>query len=198
VLTPHDCMPEDTDEHLLHRARQGDERSFLLLFERYRDVVFRLAYRLTNDHAAEDITQDCFLSLLSGVGRFDPTKGSLRTYLYAAVRNLARKHYWLHQGDVELDDSSDAPLFAAEPVAALLLLQQETSELIRQAVVALPLAQREAFVLFQYEELSLDEIASILAVDVGTVKSRLHRARKRLRKILIPYFERSIIHEPSR
>jgi RNA polymerase sigma-70 factor (ECF subfamily) len=88
-------------------------------------------------------------------------------------------------------------LFAAEPVAARLLLQQETSELIRQAVAALPLAQREALVLFQYEELSLDEIANILAVDVGTVNSRLHRARKRLGKTLTPYFERSIIHEPT-
>src|SRR5229473_1417917 len=130
-------MPEDADEHLLQRAQQGDERCFLLLFERHRDVVFRLAYRLTNDQAAEDITQDCFLSLLSSVGRFDPLKGSLRTYFYAAMRNLARKYYWLHQGDVELDDWSDDPPFAAEPVAARLLLQQETSELIRQAVAAL-------------------------------------------------------------
>jgi RNA polymerase sigma-70 factor (ECF subfamily) len=197
VLTPDHSMPEDTDEHLLYRARQGNEHCFLVLFERHRDIVFRLAYRLTNEHAAEDITQDCFLGLLGGASHFDPAKGSLRTYLYGTVRNLARKHYWLHQGDVELDDGRDDPLFAAEPVAVRLLLQRETSEHIRQAVAALPLAQREALVLFQYEDLSLDEIANILAVDVGTVKSRLHRARKRLRKTLTPYFERSIIHEPT-
>jgi RNA polymerase sigma-70 factor (ECF subfamily) len=196
VLTPDRSMPEDTDEHLLYQARQGNEDCFLVLFERHRDIVFRLAYRLTDEHAAEDITQDCFLGLLGQANHFDPAKGSLRTYLYGAVRNLARKHYWLRHGDVELDDVSDDPLFAAEPVAARLLLQQETSELIRQAVAALPLAQREALVLFQYEELSLDEVANILAVDVGTVKSRLHRARERLRKTLTPYFERSIIHEP--
>jgi len=184
-------MPEDTDEYLLYRARQGNENCFLVLFERHRDIVFRLAYRLTDAHAAEDITQDCFLGLLGGASHFDPAKGSLRTYLYGAVRNLARKHYWLHQGDVELDDGSDDPLFAAEPVAMRVLLQHETSEHIRQAVAALPLAQREALVLYQYEE-------NILTVDVGTVKSRLHRARKRLRKTLIPYFERSIIHEPIR
>jgi DNA-directed RNA polymerase specialized sigma24 family protein len=58
-------MPEDTDEHLLYRARQGNEHCFLVLFERHRDIVFRLAYRLTNEHAAEDITQDCFLGLLA-------------------------------------------------------------------------------------------------------------------------------------
>jgi RNA polymerase sigma-70 factor (ECF subfamily) len=190
-------MSEDTDEHLLYQARQGNEHCFLALFERHRDIVFRLAYRLTNEHVAEDITQDCFLGLLDGASLFDPAKGSLRTYLYGAVRNLARKHYWLHQGDVELDDEGDDPLFAAEPIAARLLLQQETSELIHQAIADLPLAQREALVLFQYEELSLDEIANVLAVDVGTVKSRLHRAGKRLRKTLTPYFERSIIYEPK-
>jgi RNA polymerase sigma-70 factor, ECF subfamily len=196
VLTPDHSMPEDTDEHLLCHARQGNEDCFLVLFERYRDMVFRFAYRLTDEHAAEDITQDCFVALVGGANHFDPAKGSLRTYLYGAVRNLARKHYWLHQGDVELDDVSEDSLFAAEPVAVRLLLQQETSELIRQAVAALPLAQREALVLFQYEELSLDEIATILAIDVGTVKSRLYRARQRLRTTLTPYFERSIIHEP--
>ncbi|HEV2645169.1 MAG TPA: RNA polymerase sigma factor [Acidobacteriaceae bacterium] len=190
-------MPEDTDEHLLYQARLGNESCFMVLFERYRDIVFRLAYRLTDEHAAEDITQDCFLGLLGHANHFDPAKGSLRTYLYGAVRNLARKHYWLHQGDVELDDESEDPSFVAEPIAARLLLQHETSELIHQAVVALPLAQREALVLFQYEELSLSEIATILAIDVGTVKSRLHRARSHLRKTLSPYFERSIIHEPT-
>lgn len=197
MLTPDHSIAEDTDEHLLYQAQQGNEDCFLVLFERHRNIVFRLAYRLTDEHAAEDITQDCLLGLIDRASHFDPAKGSLRTYLYGAVRNLARKHYWLHHGDVELDDESEDPLFAAEPAAARLLLQQEASELIRQAIAALPLAQREALVLFQYEELPLDEIAKILAVDAGTVKSRLHRARKRLRKTLTPYFERSIIHEPS-
>jgi RNA polymerase sigma factor (sigma-70 family) len=169
----------------------------LVLFERYGDMVFRLAYRLTDEHVAQDIAQDCFLALVGGANHFDSAKGSLRTYLYGAVRNLARKHYWLHQGDVELDDLSEDSLFAVEPVAVRLILQQEASELIRQAVAALPLAQREALVLFQYEELSLDEIAAILAIDVGTVKSRLHRARQRLRATLTPYFERNITHEPT-
>ncbi len=61
--------------------------------------------------------------------------------------------------------------------------------MIQQAISTLPLSQREALILFQYEELPLEEIAAILDIDIGAVKSRLHRARARLRRILTPYFE---------
>ena len=77
-------MPEPTDEALLALVGQS-ESAFIVLFERYREVIFRVAYRLTNSMAvAEDITQECFLGLLDAPGRFDPVKGSLRTYLYGA------------------------------------------------------------------------------------------------------------------
>ena len=69
---------------------------------------------------------------------------------------------------------------------------------MQDAVASLPIAQREAFVLSYFEELPLDEIAQILAVEVGTVKSRLHRARERLRRSLSPHFERRTLHEPIR
>jgi RNA polymerase sigma-70 factor, ECF subfamily len=61
---------------------------------------------------------------------------------------------------------------------------------IQQAISTLPLPQREALILFQYEELSLEEVAAILSIEIGAVKSRLHRARARLKRILTPYFER--------
>jgi RNA polymerase sigma-70 factor, ECF subfamily len=183
-------MPEQTDEALLDLAGR-DEPAFMMLFERHREVIFRVAYRLTNSTAAaEDITQECFLGLLNASGRFDPAKGSLRTYLYGAVRNHARKYHGLRDGEVDLADLDATELDeAAEP--AQMFLQQEQSEVIRQAISTLPLQQREALILFQYEELPLDEIAAILDIDIGAVKSRLHRARARLRRILTPYFEGS-------
>jgi RNA polymerase sigma-70 factor (ECF subfamily) len=179
-------MQEQTDGVLLTLAAR-DETAFMLLFERHREVVFRVAYRLTNSTAAaEDITQECFLSLLNAAGRYDPAKGSLRTYLYGAVRNLARKYHGLREGETDLEDTE---IDEAEP--ATIFLQQEQSQLIRQAISALPLPQREALILFQYEELPLEEIAAVLAIDIGAVKSRLHRARARLKRILTPYFEGS-------
>jgi RNA polymerase sigma-70 factor, ECF subfamily len=177
-------MPEDTDEALLDLAGRS-EAAFMLLFERHREVVFRVAYRLTNSAAAaEDITQECFLGLLDAPGRFDPAKGSLRTYLYGAVRNHARRYHGLRDGEVDLEDTeSDETAEVSQ-----MFLQQEQAEVIRQAISTLPLQQREALILFQYEELSLEEIAAILGIEIGAVKSRLHRARARLKRILAPYF----------
>jgi RNA polymerase sigma-70 factor (ECF subfamily) len=180
-------MPEQTDEALLDLAGR-DETAFMMLFERHREVIFRVAYRLTNSTtAAEDITQECFLGLLNAGGRYDPAKGSLRTYLYGAVRNHARKHHGLRDGEVDLEETEIDE--AAEPAQAF--LQQEQSQVIQHAISTLPLQQREVLILFQYEELPLDEIAAILGIDIGAVKSRLHRARARLRRILTPYFEGS-------
>lgn len=180
-------MPEETDEALLDLAGRS-EAAFMLLFERHREVIFRVAYRLTNSlAAAEDITQECFLGLLDAPGHFDPAKGSLRTYLYGAVRNHARRYHGRRDGDVDLDDTE----VDEAPVPSQAFLKQEQSEVIRQAISALPLQQREALILFQYEELPLEEIAAILGIDSGAVKSRLHRGRARLRRILTPYFEGS-------
>ena len=177
-------MRDRTDEELLKLAGH-DEAAFMMLFARHREVVFRVAYRLTDSAtAAEDITQECFLGLLSAGGRFDPAKGSLRSYLYGTVRNHARRYHGLHGVEDEIDDTEIDD--AAEPAQAFLQLEQ--AQVIRQAVSALPVAQREALVLFQYEELPLEEIAVILGIDAGTVKSRLHRARVRLRRTLTPYF----------
>ena len=85
-----------------------------------------------------------------------------------------------------------------DPVATRLMIEQETSALVQEAILSLSIAQREALVLFQYEELSLEEIARILNVTAGTVKSRLHRARERLRRVLAPHYERRNKNEPVR
>ncbi len=180
-------MPKQTDEALLALAGQS-ETAFMLLFERHRDVIFRVACRLTNSvAAAEDIAQECFLGLLDAPARFDPAEGSLRTYLYGAVRNHARRYHGLRDGDVDIEDTEIDE--AAE--MPQVFLQQEQSQVIRQAISTLPLQQREALILFQYEELPLEEIAAILGIEIGAVKSRLHRARARLKRILTPYFQRS-------
>jgi RNA polymerase sigma-70 factor (ECF subfamily) len=175
-------MREKTDEALLDSAG-GDEAAFMMLFERHREVIFRVAYRLTNSTAAaEDITQECFFGLLNSSGRFDPTKGALRTYLYGAVRNQARKYHGLREGKIDIDETE----IDEAPEPSQVFLAQEKSQMIQQAISTLPLQQREALILFQYEELSIEEIADILGIDIGAVKSRLHRARARLRRILTP------------
>ena len=180
------------DEELLERASRGDEAAFLLLYERHRDGVFRFAYRLLGSiGSAEDVTHDCFLSLIKQPHKFDPTRASLRTYLYAAARNLAMKQFRQLGADLSVDDLPEEPCLpdAQEPLRQL--LDEELSREVRKAVDSLPPLQREALVLFEYEELSLIEVAAIVGADVGTVKARLHRARQRLRRLLAPYFKGS-------
>ena len=147
-------------------------------FDRHHGAVFSFAYRLTG-HAdvAEDITQECFLALLRAPGRFDAARGTLRTFLFAIARNLALKHFrdrGMALGDLEVS--------AADPRQAL-----DVASAVERAVAELPVLQREALVLFEYEGATLEEIAEIVGADTGTVKSRLHRARERLRRELAPY-----------
>jgi RNA polymerase sigma-70 factor (ECF subfamily) len=178
-----------TDEELLTEASRGDEAAFLELYERHRDAVFRFAYRLLGSiELAEDVAHDCFLSLIQQPQRFDPTRASLRTYLYGAARNLAMKHFRRTGQDVAVDDAPDESLMTAEKQPLHQLLDEEVSQLVARAVALLPPLQREALALFEYEELSLAEIARVVSADVGTVKARLFRARQNLKKSLAGYF----------
>lgn len=179
-----------TDEKLLHKAGRGDEAAFLALYERHRATVFRFAYRMLGSAAlAEEVTHDCFLSLVRRPDAFDPARASLRTYLYAAVRNLSAKHLRRHGGEFSVDDLEEEPAEAEREGPLGRLLEAELGEEVRKAVVALPPLQREVVVLVEFEELSLAEAAEVVGADVGAVKSRLHRARRRLRRSLSFYFK---------
>jgi len=182
----------NTDELLLAEAGAGDPAAFLQVYERHRDAVFRFAYRLSGSvELAEDITHDTFLGLLKKPENFDPGRASLRTYLFAAVRNL-----WLNQlrkfGRESAIDDLPVDQFVApgrEPLRRL--MDDELSLKVRDAVSSLPPLQREALVLFDYEGLALSEIASLVGTDVGAVKARLHRARSRIKTALQPYLNSS-------
>jgi RNA polymerase sigma-70 factor (ECF subfamily) len=184
-------LPESmTDERLLERASRGDEAAFLTLYEQYRDVVFRFAYRLLgSQELAEDVAHDCFVSLLKQPGRFDPARASLKTYLLAATRNLAMKHFRGVRAEDALEDLADEPSVPERRGPLHQLLDEELAQEVRRAIDNLPPLQREALILFEYEELALAEIATVVGADVGTVKARLHRARQRLKRQLAPYFK---------
>jgi RNA polymerase sigma-70 factor (ECF subfamily) len=179
-----------TDERLLAQASRGDEAAFLALYQQHRDTVFRFAYRLLGSaELAEDVAHDCFLSLLRKPEGFDPSRASLRTYLLAAARNLAMKHFRGMRGEDALEDLAEEPALAERHGPLRQLLDEELSDTVRRAIDELPPLQREALVLFEYEELMLSEIATIVGADVGTVKARLYRARQRLKQQLAPYFK---------
>jgi RNA polymerase sigma-70 factor (ECF subfamily) len=173
---------------LLQLAADGDQAAFLELYERYRTPVFRFAYRLLGSvETAEDVTHDCFLSLIRRSENFQPDRASLKTYLFAAARNLTMKHFRAKGREGSLEELTEEPSVQASDEPLEKVLDEELATLVRDAVLSLPALQREALVLFEFEDLSLSEIADITDSDVGAVKARLHRARQGLKSILGPY-----------
>ncbi len=176
-----------TDERLLEKAAHGETAAFQILYERYRDPIFRFAYRLLGSvEAAEDVTHDCFLSLIKEPGRFDSSRASLRTYIYAAARNLAVKRYNAFSRETGIEGLDEEPSHRQEPMTQV--LDNEMAVVVQRAIASLPPLQREALVLFEYDELSMAEIAAIVGADANTVKARLFRAREKLRAGLDRYF----------
>lgn len=182
-----------SDELLLERAERGDQAAFVDLYERHRNAVFRFAYRLLGSvELAEDVTHDCFLSLIRRPGSFEPSRTGLRTYLFAAARNLALKYFRSSGREGSLDELTNEPFLPVREQPLHQLLDEELSQKVKEAVMSLPPLQREALVLFEYEGLALSEIAAVVGSDVGAVKARLHRARQRLRSTLRPYLNSTL------
>jgi RNA polymerase sigma-70 factor (ECF subfamily) len=178
----------NAEAELLRRAGSGDETAFLVLYERHRGAVFRFAYRLLgSSQLAEEITHDCFLALIRNPGCYQADRASLRTYLCAAARNLSYKQLRRKGVETAVEEVPEPEQDGGAPEPLRRLLDDEVVEEVRRAVSDLPPLQREALILFEYEELSLAEIARVVEADVGTVKSRLHRARERLRRTLSPW-----------
>jgi RNA polymerase sigma-70 factor (ECF subfamily) len=138
--------------------------------------------------AAEDVVHDCFLGLIKEPGRFDSTKASLRTYLYAAARNQSAKRYLNSSRESGIEELPREPQVAAHLDPIRQVLDNELAGEVRRAIESLPPLQREALVLFEYEDLSLAEIGAIVGADSNTVKARLFRARDKLRARLERYF----------
>ena len=184
-------MPErTTDERLLQQAGEGDQTAFLELYDRYREPIFRFAYRLLGSvEIAEDVTHDCFLGLIRKPENFRPERASLKTYLYAAARNLALKHFRNQAREAGMDEVTQEPQDSPRRGPLRRLLDEELATHVKEAVFSLPPLQREALILFEYEGLSLSEVAEIAGTDVGAIKARLYRAREGLRRFLRPYIE---------
>jgi len=156
------------------------DADFQTAFDQHKDAVYRFAWRMSGSAAAaEDLTQNVFVSLLRYPNRFDPARGTLRAFLLGIARNLALKHWRAEHRLEPLDDEE----MVAEPVDPD---RGAVGDIVGRAVRALPPLQREVVILVEYEGLTLAEVARAVDADIGTIKSRLHRARENLRRALAP------------
>jgi RNA polymerase sigma-70 factor (ECF subfamily) len=156
------------------------EADFTAIFGEHKDSVFRFAWRMTGSaSAAEDVAQDCFVALLRAPERYDAGRGPLRAFLIGMARNIILNRWRAESRWSPLDDDA----FLAEPLDPG---RWEAAELVAQAVQSLPLLQREALILAEYEEMTIEEVARTVDAEVTAVKARLHRARENLRRMLAP------------
>ena len=168
---------------LVKAARKGRERALLQLFDEHHLPLFRFAYRLTGSVAdAEDIVQECFLALLRPECSYDPGRTSIRTYLFGVVRNQSMKRRL--KNDFVSKDGTDAT-HDRSPESQI--LRAELEDVVARAVMQLPETQRAVLILAHYEQMPLAEIAGVMALELGAVKSRLQRARASLKETLAAY-----------
>ena len=166
---------------LAARMASGDEQAFVTLFRRYQSPVYRFVRQMGGSaETAEDVTQEVFIALMEG-GRFDAERGSLKVYLYGIARNLLRRQIRKQttHPEVELDQLPEiGPAVAAAPDALADLERAEALASLRRAIVSLPAHYREVIVLCELHELRYEDAALIVNCPVGTIRSRLSRARR--------------------
>jgi len=169
------------DDELLVRLRNGDEQAFVTLYRRRQGAIYRFAMHMSGSPStAEDITQEVFLALLREECGYDRERGTLSGYLFGIARKLVLRHLDRGRSDVPLEgDTDDAAgeelAIIDDPLAGL--TRHESIESLRRAVQALPRRYREVVVLCDLEEMDYAEAAVVLGCPIGTVRSRMHRAR---------------------
>ena len=178
-----------TDTDLLPGCRSGDEAAWRTLVERYSRKVFGLAYRFTGKaDEAEDLTQEVFVKVYQTLHRYRETDGPFGAWLMAVARNHAIDHY--RRGRQERMRRTEDPLVLEtapsgdeHPIAEL--EREERAKLVHTGLRSLPPDLRTPLVLCDLQGLPYDQIAAELQLPLGTVKSRINRARLELAKRLL-------------
>jgi RNA polymerase sigma-70 factor, ECF subfamily len=174
-------IPQETDDELLLSIRSGDEEAFVTLYRRRQGALYRFALHMSGSASvAEDVTQEVFLAILREECGFDPERGTLSGYLFGIARKVVLRHLERGRVDVALEleaDDGTMPELALDDDPLIDLTHREGIEALLRAVQALPRRYREVVVLCDLEEVDYADAAVALACPIGTVRSRLHRAR---------------------
>lgn len=178
---------ELSDDELHRAALKGSGEAMAKLYRRHGGLVYRFTLQMCRNNAvAEEITQEVFLALLTQMDRFDAGRGRLSTWLCG----IARRRLWRYlersgaADRFDFDEESATEVICPSDGPAELLLRREAVDAVRAGLEQLPLVLREALILCALEEMSYEEAAQVLAVPVGTVRSRLHRAKAQLASLL--------------
>ena len=168
------------DVRLLAEIVAGVEQSFVELYRRRHNDVYRFAFAMAKSRSfAQDVTQEVFLNVLENASRFDSAKGTVRAWLFGCAR-----HVTLDRLRLERRWTDDMPADIGTLDSDERLLADQRVERLHAAIARLPVEYREALVLFELQELTYAETATVLDCPIGTVRSRLHRGRVLLATML--------------
>jgi RNA polymerase sigma-70 factor (ECF subfamily) len=176
-----EALGPPTDDELLVRLRRGEEDAFLALYRRRHAAIYRFALHMSGSPStAEDIVQEVFITLLRTDCGYNPERGTLSGYLFGVARKQALRQMERGRVDVAIEsDSEEAalPELSVEDDPLADLTHRESLDALRRAVAALPRRYREVVALCDLEEIDYADAAAALGCPIGTVRSRLHRAR---------------------
>lgn len=173
-------MTETSDSELMRQVRGGRTGALATLFERHHARLYRYCLRMTGNRAAsEDLVQDVFMRMLKYKITFRDDS-SFVPWMFGIARNACIAHLRRtpadHGGETPIEDVPADALIDHDPVA------EQQRDLVRRALLTLPVDRREVLVLSRYEFKTYEEIARALGCSVGAVKVRVHRAMKQLRE----------------
>ena len=198
AVAPNMVMTDNDERLLIERCKQNDRAAFDELVRKYEKRVYNLAYRLSNHYdEANDISIDAFIRVFQAIKMFRGD-ANFSTWLFRIVTNVyldrrkrtRNKQHLSLEEYIELEENSVArQIEDPSPTPAHAVEQNERTSLLQGAIVTLPHDQRAMILLYHTEGLSYEEIASVLELPIGTVKSRLNRARLKLREKLEPIRE---------
>ncbi len=172
-------MQNDTE--VIRRVLAGDTDSFRVLVARYEGMVFGLVRNLiAGGHECEDLAQDIFLAAYVNLGSYDPERGAFSSWLMAVARNRCINSLKRFSPDSRDFASGCSEARASEFPA----VDSELFELLDEALAALPVEQKTAFVLSEFCDMTQEQISEVERVNLGTVKSRISRAKAKLRGAL--------------
>lgn len=191
-----DSAARDTDEQLVARVQKGDKRSFDLLVLKYQHKVLALVRRYVKDHAeAEDVAQESFVKAYRAIGSFRGDS-AFYTWLYRIAVNTAKNTLDARKrrpaSDVDIDEVEDyafSDALRVEENPENLLATQDLHHAVEATLASLPDELRQALMLREFDGLSYEEIADVMACPIGTVRSRIFRAREAIDEAIRPLLE---------
>jgi RNA polymerase sigma-70 factor, ECF subfamily len=168
-----------TDSECMAELAAGDASALRELYQRHGRALLRFSSAMCRSkQAAEDMVHDTFVALLNEPVYFDPSLGSVFGYLCGVLRHRVSRHFRQQKRWVALGDDESSPMQASDGVSATdEIARSEATAAFRRAMLELPAQHREIIALCDLEELPYTTVAGILACPIGTVRSRLHRAR---------------------